>query len=87
MSVDSIEGFSDDSFAIYVPADESSRPEYVINLRLSDAPKGTYVLKIMPKMFVDGTFDRYNLVVNTEFSRRIEKNDIGEYLNIFTIPS
>lgn len=77
LSVDSIEKFSDGSFAIYVPADGISYPEYVINLRLTDAPKGTYTLSIIPNNIGIGTYDKYNLVVNTEFSRRIAKNTSG----------
>lgn len=77
LSVDSIEIFSDGSFAIYVPADGISSSEYVINLRLTDAPKGTYTLTIIPNHIGIGTYDKYNLVVNTEFSRRIAKNTSG----------
>lgn len=82
LSVDSIERFSDGSFAIYVSADEASHPEYVINLRVSDAPKGVYTLTTIPKRLAGGFYSKYNLLVNTEFNQhhRIAKKNFGKWI-------
>lgn len=62
--------FSPDSVAIYVPEDELNHPELIVNLNIADAPKGIYMLKIMPELMNSGMHSKYNLLVQTEFQRQ-----------------
>lgn len=74
--MDSVASFSIDSRAIYVQANNENGPETIVNLDITDSPKGIYTLKIIPEVTSIGTYDKYNLIVNTEFDRRRAKNDI-----------
>lgn len=75
-NIDSVAGFSADSYAIYLPSEGDRNAELTINLSLLDSPRGIYTLTVIPDV-VSGTIDKYNLMVDTKFERHQTKNDIN----------
>lgn len=71
LSIDSVARFSIGSRAVYSPDDKT-----YINLNVTDSPKGIYSLAIIPEVTSSGTQQKYSLVVDSEFDRRLWKNDI-----------
>lgn len=69
LSADSVASFSDGSHAVRMPADQSNRPEIIINLRLSSAPIGVYSLHILPHSEA-----QTKVMVTTELQRRLQMN-------------
>lgn len=73
LDVDSVASFSTNSRAIYSPSEGDQYAYLTINLSLLDSPNGVYTLTVTPDI-VSGTFDKYNLEVETEYDRRPAKD-------------
>lgn len=68
LNVNSVRDFSKGSVTAYVPHKQLNCPETIVNLNVTNAPNGIYMLKIVPATLVNGTQGNYyNLHVNTEF--------------------
>lgn len=79
LNINSVRKFSNGSVAVYVPNNQHNCPETIININVTDAPNGIYVLKITPVSTVEKTETRnnhYNLLVNTKFVQSHENEDI-----------
>ncbi|XP_031633171.1 uncharacterized protein LOC116346974 [Contarinia nasturtii] len=80
LSIDSVKRFSNGSRAIYMPNDQ----KFVIDLNITATPKGIYVLTIVPEITNSGTYEKYNLMVDSEFDRRTTKNEIDTTMEYFS---
>lgn len=72
LSVDSVARFSIGSHVIYMPNDET-----IITLNVTDAPKGIYSFTIIPEITNVGAYEKYNLVIESEFDCRLKENAIA----------
>lgn len=76
LNIDSVASFSINSRAIYIQTYNETDPETIINLYVTDSPKGIYTLRIIPETTTIGTYVKYNLIVNREYDHRRAKNNI-----------
>lgn len=68
--------FSIGSRVIYLSDDEAH-----INLNVTDSPRGIYTITVIPEITSSGVRKKYGLAIDSEFNRRLEKNDIDSELD------